>query len=66
MTKGKGRVDVAALMKERGLETERRISEYFRENPFNSGTECARELGISRGTVYRFIKKMKAKRAGKA
>lgn len=61
MTADKGRFNVAALMKERRKETEERIAEYFKEHPFDSGIEAARQLCISRETVYRYIRKQKAK-----
>lgn len=64
MTKDKGRFNVAALMKERRKETEERIAAYFKEHPFDSGLEASRQLCISKETVYRYIRKQKAR--GKA
>jgi len=55
---------VAALMKERRKETEERIAAYFKEHPFESGLEASRQLCISKETVYRYIRKQKAR--GKA
>lgn len=52
-------MNIGDISRRRGEENERKVREFFTQNPFSTQLECVKFTGLNKSTVNRHFKKLK-------